>query len=302
MINVSNSLELLRGKFESWIQGAILILPNAVLAGLIIIAFHYISGFVRSLVEKILRKYVSNKALVNFVGILVRLGTFLMGFLLAINILKLDEAVFSVLAGVGIVGLAIGFAFQDVAANFIAGIALVIRKDYPFRVGDIIETNGQVGVIEAIHLRDTMMRTFQGQSIFIPNKQIFENAVINFSLMGKRRIDLAVGVSYGDDLEQVRDVTIKAVRQVSNLDQTHPVELYFEEFGDSSINFQLHFWVTFHKQRDYLKGRDEAIRHIKRAYNQSDICIPFPIRTLDFGIKGGERLSTVVSELSRKGT
>jgi small conductance mechanosensitive channel len=189
--------------------------------------------------------------------------------------------------------LALGFAFQDLAVNFIAGVFMAVRKS--FRIGDIIESNGFMGKVTEISLRSTKVLTFQGQKIVIPNRLIFENPLSNYST-GQRRIDLGVGVSYGDDLQKVEDVTLQAVKNLSIHDVNRPVDLYYEGFGDSSINFIIRFWVEFKQQPDFLKARSEAIKAIKAAYDAEDITIPFPIRTLDFGIKGGEKLDAMLSE------
>ncbi|MBU1819988.1 MAG: mechanosensitive ion channel family protein, partial [Bacteroidetes bacterium] len=119
----------------------------------------------------------------------------------------------------------------------------------------------------------------------------FQNTIENFTVLGRRRLDLSVGVSYGDDLRKVKDITIKAAQKVSVRSMTDDITLYFEEFGDSSINFSLRIWLNATDQPTFLQGRHEAILYIKEAYDANDIMIPFPIRTLDFGIKGGEKLS-----------
>jgi len=112
-----------------------------------------------------------------------------------LSILKLNTAVTSILAGAGIIGLALAFAFQDIAANFISGIFISFRR--PLRVGDIVKVKDYMGKVEEINLRDTILRTFQGQTVIIPNKEVFQNPIENFSRLGKRRIDLWIGVSYG---------------------------------------------------------------------------------------------------------
>ena len=119
------------------------------------------------------------------------------------------------LAGLGIIGLALGFAFQEIAANFISGIILSINK--PFTIGDIVEVDGNFGVVESVSLRTTNIRTFQGQKVMIPNKTIFQNAITNFTENGKRRVDLEVGISYGDDLEKVQGVTLAAVNSLTKV-------------------------------------------------------------------------------------
>ena len=106
------------------------------------------------------------------------------------------------LAGAGVLGLALAFAFQDIAANFMSGIFISFRK--PINIGDIVKIKDYMGKVTEINLRDSVIRTFQGQLVIIPNKDIFQNAIENYSMWGKRRIDLAVGISYGDDLDKVK--------------------------------------------------------------------------------------------------
>ncbi len=298
MEGLQEALKLLHGKFTTWLESIVVMLPNFFIALIVLVVIHYLSKKLQNVTKKLLNKFIDNQALVNFLGGFTRVAVVLFGALVAIKILNLDDVVFSILAGVGIAGLAIGFAFQDIAANFIAGMALVFRKNYPFRVGDIIETNEHMGAVKEIFLRDTLIQTFQGHTVFIPNKLIFENAVINYSLLGRRRIDLGVGISYGDDLEKVRAVTIGAVKDLDQRIKDQDIELFYSEFGNSSINFYIRFWVPFAKQTDFLKAQSDAIVGIKKAYDKNDITIPFPIRTLDFGIKGGTRLDEVLKKQS----
>ncbi|MGD8353275.1 MAG: mechanosensitive ion channel [Pseudomonadota bacterium] len=298
MQSLQEALKSLQDKLYSWVESIVLLTPNFIIAVFIFIVVLLAAKRLNTLVRKLLSRIVDNPALVNFLGRLLQTGVILFGGLISIKVLQLDQVVFSILAGVGIAGLAIGFAFQDLASNFIAGTALVFRKDYPFRVGDIIETNDYMGVVKEINLRDTMIETFQGQLVFMPNKLIFENSVKNYSLAGRRRVDLGVGISYGEDLERVRDITVEAVKGLDVLEEGREVELFFDEYGDSSINFEVRFWVPFKKQADFLKARSDAVVSIKKAYDASGIVIPFPIRTLDFGIKGGMKLNEVLPRAS----
>jgi small conductance mechanosensitive channel len=151
-----------------------------------------------------------------------------------------------------------------------------------------------MGKITQINLRDTVLRTFQGQMVIIPNKEVLQNPIENFSLLGKRRMDLTVGVSYGEDLQKVKDITLRAVQGIEGLTKEDEITFFYKEFGDSSINFDIRLWVHTPEQPDYLQVRSEAVMRIKKAYDENNITIPFPIRTLDFGIKGGMPLSDVV--------
>ena len=291
MLNFSDMFGKLVGKLSNWIETAVVMLPNFLIALLVFFAFAVGSRYVRKILVNLLDRISQNHAVNSLVATIVRAGVLTVGTFVALSIVQLDDTVTTLLAGVGIVGLALGFAFQDLAANFIAGVFMAIRK--PFVLGDIIESNGFVGVVKEISLRSSVIRTFQGQKIVLPNKAIFENPVQNYST-GERRIDLGVGVSYGDDLEKVEKVTMEAIQRLGGIREDLPVDLYYEGFGDSSINFTVRFWVAFKQQTDYLKGQSDAIKAIKAAYDREGITIPFPIRTLDFGIKGGEKLNAAM--------
>jgi small conductance mechanosensitive channel len=220
------------------------------------------------------------------------------GIFVALSILQLDKAVTSLLAGAGIIGLALGFAFQDIAANFVSGVLMAIRR--PVRLGDVIESNSYFGSVVNINLRSTIIRTMQGQHVHIPNKDIFNKPIVNYSEEGKRRIDLKCGVSYGDDLEKVKKIVLEAITSIDYLITKDEITFFYKEFGDSSINFEVRYWVNFKKQPDYLAAPSDGVMRIKKAYDENNIMIPFPIRTLDFGIKGGEilneQLQTVMSK------
>jgi len=177
-----------------------------------------------------------------------------------------------------------------------AGIYLSI--EHPFRVGHLIESKDILGVVRRVHLRWTEIRAPEGQVILVPNKQVFENPITNYSTLGQRRVDLKAGVSYGDDLEKVRRVALQAIEAVSTRKPESEVELFFQELGESSINLVVRFWIDFAaRQSDYLQARSEAIMRLKRAFDENGITLPFPTRTLDFAVKGGESLSEALEEV-----
>jgi small-conductance mechanosensitive channel len=137
------------------------------------------------------------------------------------------------------------------------------------------------------------VQTFQGHLITIPNKDVFQNPIENFTTLNKRRFDLDVGVSYGDDLDLVKKVTLDAVKDIPDISKTSPTTIMFREFGDNSINFRVRMWIDSAEQGTFSKVGSEAIQRIKKAYDAAGITIPFPTRTLDFGVKGGVPLSEI---------
>lgn len=295
-METENIYELITGKLEAWLTSAIEMLPNLVLALLVVIAFYVLARVIRKFVGKALSRVTDNKTVTGLAQTLLAILVLGIGLFFALSILNLDGTVTSLLAGAGIIGLALGFAFQDIAANFIAGVLLSIR--HPFGIGDIIETNGLFGTVEKLNLRNTILRTPQGQFIYVPNKVVYENPFTNYTKIGKRRIDLACGVSYGDDLEKARKIAVDTLSSLDMRDESKEVEFYYNEFGDSSINFSIRFWINFDRLPDFWGAQSEAIMALKKAYDKNDIMIPFPIRTLDFGIRGGEKLNKVMETSS----
>ena len=187
--------------------------------------------------------------------------------------------------------MALAFAFQDIASNFISGIFISFRR--PLRVGHIVKVKDYLGKVEEINLRDTILQTFQGQMVIIPNKDVFQNPIENFLLLGKRRLDLNIGVSYGEDLEQVKQVTLETLKGMEHLAADEEITMFYQEFGGSTINFMLRLWIDSPEQVTYLKAGSEAIILLKKAYDKNSIMLPFPTTTLDFGAKGGLPLSDV---------
>lgn len=287
--NLQKAIDILANKIEVWLESTIAMLPNMIIAVLVMISFYFLARIIRSVSGKIFNRFSEKTALNNLFTTFTYLGVLGIGLIISLNILQLEQTVSSLLAGAGIVGLALGFAFQDITANFISGIFIAIRK--PIQVGDIIETGSYMGVVEEIDLRVTVIKTFQGLHVIIPNKDVFQAAVTNYTKTNERRVDLEVGVSYADNLEKVKEVAINAVSKLPYLLPDKEVNVYYNAFGDSSINFTLMIWIHYPDEPGFLRARSEAIMAIKKAFDQNNITIPFPIRTLDFGIKGGQTLS-----------
>ncbi|HEX7181059.1 MAG TPA: mechanosensitive ion channel family protein [Thermoanaerobaculia bacterium] len=286
---------LLARKMIVWGRDFVLLLPNLGLAILALIAFWLLARGLRSLSLRLLRRVSHSEQVSWLLSQTLYLAVVVVGASVALGILGLQKTVASLLAGAGIVGLALGFAFQDIAANLMAGMYLSIQR--PFRRGHLIKTQDYFGVVKEVTLRWTEIISQQGQMVLIPNKQVFENPIMNYSQLGRRRIDLTVGVSYGDDLEKVRRIAMQAVEGVTGRLPDREIELFYEEFGESSIDFSIRFWIEFKRQTDYLLARSEAILRIKEAFDANGITIPFPIRTLDFVAKGGETLSEILEEV-----
>lgn len=275
-------------KLEGWGHSLFLLLPNIVLAILLVLLFWFLARVLDRGLRRIMKRLSVGHEIIDLTAVLVFVIITALGVFIALDVLGLDKAVTSLLAGVGILALAIGLAFQSTGENYVAGIYLSVKR--PFRVGQIIGSSDYFGVVERISLRSTLLRVQEGQLVYLPNKKIFENAIVNYSENGLRMVVLKVGVTYGEDLEQVKRVATEAVAAVENRDRNQPIEFFYDGFGDSSINFEIRFWIPFDRQQSYLAARSDAVVYIKHAFDEHGITIPFPIRTLDFARVGGETL------------
>ncbi|NCA85025.1 MAG: mechanosensitive ion channel family protein [Clostridia bacterium] len=295
-IEVEKPVATILDKVDGWIETFVSMIPNLAVAIVLLIIFIVIAKFTAKIFKKLFSKTSDNKALEGLFATVIKWSILIVGIFIVLSILQLDKAVTSILAGVGIIGLALGFAFQDISANFISGVILAFRR--PFAIGQVIKVSDIMGTAKRTNLRVTVIQTFQGQEVFVPNKDVLQNPIINYSAIGKRRIDLGVGISYGDDLAKVQRVVLETIKNLEGVIDKDNVVFDYGEFGDSSINFTIRFWIKYPGDPGFLVVRNNAIMKIKEAFDENDIMIPFPIRTLDFGIRGGEKLSEMKLDIA----
>jgi small-conductance mechanosensitive channel len=298
-MDLQKALQLIESKVTAWLRELVRMLPNLALAALVVFVGFYLSKLIRNMARRIINRLSHGAVITNLFSSFIYIFCIGVTLFAALSILRLDKALTSLLAGAGIAGIALAFAFQDIAANFMSGILITVRK--PLRVGDIVKVKDYMGKVSTINLRDTVLQTFQGQMVIVPNKEVLQNPIENFSLLGRRRMDLEVGVSYGEDLQKVQDVTLQAVADIEGLSPLEKTTMFFEAFDDSSINFSIRIWAATPEQPEFLRIRSEAVMRIKKAYDENGITIPFPIRTLDFGIKGGQTLGDVPLQVHSNG-
>jgi small conductance mechanosensitive channel len=189
-MDISKISDLITEKLTDWVEDLIKLLPNIVMAAIVMVIGFYIAKFVRKITRKLISKISNNISLNNLFSSIIYLVFLGIVIFTALSILNLDKAVTSILAGAGILGLTLAFAFQDIAANFMSGIFISFRK--PLKVDDIVQIGNYMGKIKEINLRDTVMETFQGQTVIIPNKEVFQNPLENYTILQKRRFDLSI--------------------------------------------------------------------------------------------------------------
>lgn len=267
-------------KLLSWLDALIINIPNIIIAIVIFIAAIFISKYVNKLTLKILDKGNLQKSMKEVIAKLMAIITILLGLFLILGILDLSKALNTLLAGAGVAGLAVGLALQGAMANTYSGIILSYIKFV--KLGDWIQSNGFDGEIVNIDLRAITLKQVDNNLVYIPNKQVVENPIKNYSKTKKSRVIINCGVGYDSDLEFVKELTTKTITDNFNSVKTKDEVLFlYREFGDSSINFELRYWINSTSGLEVAKSKTTAIILLKKAFDKNNITIPFPIRTLD---------------------
>ncbi|PKA84129.1 small conductance mechanosensitive channel [Ulvibacter sp. MAR_2010_11] len=279
--SIDEAVSNLWDKLDGWFDAIILKLPNFALAIVIMIAFWFIAKLTSKFTKKFLLKKVRQQSVREMMGKILFGITLLVGFFIALGVMELDKALTSILAGAGVMGLAIGLALQGTLGNTVSGVVLSFQPNV--RIGDFIETEGKQGYITEISLRNIVMRQTDNEFVIIPNSKFVENVFTNYSWSQRSRISVSCGVGYESNLQQVEDLVVGVISENFEQKDKEEVEFFFTGFGDSSINFITRFWIESTQPKHKLAATHKAIKLIKKSFNKENINIPFPIRTLDFG-------------------
>ncbi|TDU40045.1 small conductance mechanosensitive channel [Gelidibacter sediminis] len=278
---LNKSFQSLVSKLLGWMNSFVENIPNLILAMLVMLIAYFLAKYVSQLMMKLVGSRVKQKSVSNIIARLTTIMVVFLGLFLALGILNLSQTLTSLITGAGVLGLVIGLALQGTLSNTISGIVISFRDK--IQIGHWVETNDFAGEIIDINLKNFTLKESDNNMVLIPNKTILETPMKNYSLTPYIRVDVSCGVGYESDLEFVQELTKKTLEQTfEKIDDMKPVEFFFTEFGDSSINFKCRFWIEGTKNVHKLNATNKAIIAIKKAFDEEGINIPFPIRTLQF--------------------
>lgn len=257
------------------------LMPKMVLALLVLITVLFVARHIRRFSRNQLGQRMDDPLLAQFFARVIRWLILIVGLLLILNIVGLGAAAASLMAGAGVTAFIIGFAFKDIGENFLAGILMAFKR--PFRIGDTVETGGITGKILAMTLRDIQLKTFDGKDVYIPNGQIMKNPIINYTIDGFLRLDFAVGLDYGADLDQATRIIYQTLEKISGIlwDEGRAPNVVISDLGSSTINFRVYFWIdTFDRTVSSLTVKSNAIRETIQALTAGGIQMPSDIMEL----------------------
>ncbi len=260
------------GKVQEMFEGFLRLIPSIVLAVVTFAVFIGLAAGVRWLIRRSMKgRKSSNVAMA--IGRVAYVMILFVGLLIALTIVFPSMNGASLLQLLGVGSLAIGFAFRDIAQNFLAGLLLLLRE--PFRVGDQIRYGDFEGNVEAIETRATFLRTYNGTRVIIPNGEIYTNAVKVLTAFPTRRSEYAVGIGYGDDIEKARAAMLEALKGVEGVLLDPPPDVLTDELAGSSVNLEARWWSA--PDISTVKHvRSRVLTALKLALDEAGIDMPYP--------------------------
>jgi small-conductance mechanosensitive channel len=215
-----------------------------------------------------------DKLLIGFIDSIFRIVNVSIGLLVFLFTIGQDEIASNVLGAATISSVVIGFAFKDIAENFLAGIIMAFNR--PFSIGDTIMTGAVEGTITEMSLRDTHIKTFDGKDVYVPNSQIIKTPLYNYTTDGHLRKSFDIGLEYGTDIEATRSIILDAVNTTPGiLQEEKSATTLIKNLGASTINIQVQYWVnTFNKQYTTEEINSQAIKKTLNALESAQINLP----------------------------
>ena len=250
----------------------------AVLAGIIILFLtKFAADFVCRLANQIGQKAFKSRSLQLLLAKTSHILVWVVGVLFAAVVAFPGLRLGDIIATLGLSSVAIGFAFQDIFKNFLAGILLLIQE--PFSINDQIIVGDYEGTVESINIRTTQIRTYQGERVLVPNSTVFTSVVQVRTAFNHRRTDLGVGVDYNTSLPKAKAILLRTIYKIEDILEHPEPEVDLVNFGDSSIDLIVRYW-TSPSQAVVRRIQSETIMAIKSAFDEANINIPYPIRTV----------------------
>lgn len=248
-----------------------------VIAALLIFLFFLVAGLiVRQVLKKGLMRFPMAPRIRLLVGRVAFIATLMLGIIFFL-VIATDARLGQVLTGFGLLSVGLGLAVKSPLENMLSGILTILVA--PFRIGDEIEVSGYAGKVETISIHDTIVRTFDGKRVAIPNVDVYLNAVTNQTAYPLRRYDVTVGIHYNDDLPKAVKVARETLGGIEGVRQTPEPQVLVTTLNEFSVDMILRFWSDPSMQSEF-RMISEVTTGIKLAFDREGITIPFPIRTL----------------------
>lgn len=261
------ALDKLSDKLNEWFDVFIEMTPNVVFALIVFMLFYLLSKWVKKIAIKMLRGVSENQLINELITRTLSILIIMAGIFFSLGIMHLDKTVTSLLAGIGIIGLALSFAFQHTAANVLSGMIIAVRSKV--RVGDLIGSNDTFGNVLDVGLRSTRILNVTGQHVIVPNRLILDNTYKEFSKTGFRRIDLIGQINFRENLDEIR---LKAEERMGAFDfiyEQKPPNFVYNEIKKEKIDFTLRVWMKFtNADGEFLNARSQCLIELSKLFEE----------------------------------
>lgn len=247
-------------------------LPKLISALVLFLVSLGVASFAGHLVSEAVKRREGPPEIKILLRRLTKWALIVMGTIAALQQVEIN--VTSFIAGLGVVGFALAFAFQGIAKNFIAGALLLLQR--PFQLGDVIQVQDFTGRVTNISLRDTTIETFDGQEVVIPNADVYASPIVNRSTHPLRRKSFTIGLGYEEDIGRARKVFQKALSAVPGVKDEPAPRVVCTNLADSWVELTAYYWFT-PGEVDYFEMSSGAIQVIKEAAEREGIDLPYPI-------------------------
>lgn len=265
----------LRGLWRE-VLGALPMVAFAVIVLLIAAALGWIAS---RTAREFLRERVAARLLRSLLARGAGLLIFLTGVYVVLRISGLTQLALTFVGGTGLIGLALGIAFRDIAENYLASIFLSIQR--PFESGDLVEITGVTGYVRQLNVRTTVLATLDGNLVQIPNSMVYKNTIRNFTATPNRREEFSVGIGYDDPIDRAQEIALKVLSEHPAVLSDPEPWVLVENLGAATVNLRIYFWLNG-RDHSWLKVRSSVIRLIKRSFQQQGISMPDEAREVVF--------------------
>ena len=253
-------------------------IPN-IIAGLLVVILFIILGniFYKSIGIRIQKKW-KDSIVSNFIAAASKWSFYILGAIVALNIIGFGGIAGSIIAGAGISAIIFGFAFKDIGENFLSGILLALNR--PFETGDIIEVDGYKGTVKDLDLRTTHLRSADGKDIYLPNSAVVKNTLINYTTDGNLRINFMIGIAPENDIPRTRTLIFDYLEKNGEILKNPKPNVIVQELGEFTTDMQVLFWVDILTNKtlpdSYLGHniRSKIITDIKKILDDNNIEMP----------------------------
>jgi len=261
-------------KLNDYYDGFVGVFPQLVLAVITFIVLLFIANRAQKIISTKLSIRMDDPLLAKFLGRVVRSIITIFALMLVMKIIGLADIAAGLLAGASVSAVVVGFAFKDIAENFLAGIMLAFNR--PFRVGDTVELDGIKGKVVSLDMRTSQIKSFDGKDIYIPNASVIKNPVINYTIDGFMRQEFTVGLDYGSDIDKAIDILKNTILKIDGVikDDKKP-NVHINDLNTSTLDVTVQYWLnTFDTKFPGTTIRTNAINRSLIALDEAGFYMP----------------------------